>query len=100
MAVLNNGESTISILLGNGDGTLKAAIKSQSGGEPFYLTTGDFNRDGKLDLVASSANAQFISVLLGNGDGTFATPVTYPAGFNPYTILAADFNGDSNLILP
>jgi hypothetical protein len=52
-----------SILLGNGDGAFQPAIDFNVGG--LSLTTGDFNRDGKLDLFVPGA------ILLANGDGTF-----------------------------
>jgi len=84
--------SDLVILLGNGDGTLKAPITYDVNPGPAYLLVNDFNRDGKLDLIfANSSPAQF-SVLFGKGDGSFEAPVNYPiAGFR---ILAADFNND------
>jgi len=55
---------------------------------------GDFNKDGKLDLVALGNG---MSVLLGNGDGTFQPPVNYAQGLDPTAVVVADFNGDGNL---
>src|SRR4029077_1447129 len=63
----------VSILLGNGDGTFKAAIPTAASNFT-NLATGDFNHDGKLDLAANS-NGEII-VLLGKGDGTFQSPIT------------------------
>ena len=52
------------------------------GTSPHGVATGDFNRDGKQDIVVVNQDQDNVAVLLGNGDGTFAAPVTYslPAG--------------------
>ncbi len=69
---------------------------------------GDFNNDGKLDVVSlNSGGAEYeIDVALGNGDGTFGTlanPVVqniFPIyGQTPYAMAVGDFNGDGNLDL-
>jgi len=98
-----DGTNSVSVFLGNGDGTLRPPINSPAGTGPFLLATGDFNRDGKLDLAVINApidgGTQFISILLGNGDGTFQSPVTYTpgSGLGLYSLTVGDFNGDGNL---
>jgi FG-GAP-like repeat len=90
---------TISILLGNGDGTFQPPVAIAAGSNPFAIAVGDFNRDGKLDLaVASSVFGSGTVILLGNGDGTFRAGATY-ADVGGNSIIAADFNGDGNLDL-
>lgn len=63
---------------------------------PQDVATGDFNRDGKLDLAVATGN-NTVSVLLGVGDGTFPTHVEYPVPGHPSGVLVADFNGDGKL---
>jgi len=102
LASANSGDNTVSVLLGNGDGTFTSKSTLATGSVPFSLTAGDFNGDGKLDLaVANFANGvpSTVSVFLGNGDGTFQAPVTYAAGSGPISVIAGDFNGDTKLDL-
>lgn len=61
-------------------------------------TTGDFNRDGKLDLAIVRGFSNYIGILLGNGDGTFKGAIDYlSGGSNPRLITTGDFNGDGKL---
>jgi hypothetical protein len=89
---------TVSILLGNGDGTFQPAVSYYAGGHATSVALGDFNGDGKTDLVVSTAvlagNNEAVAVLLGNGDGTFQAAVYYPAANVPQFVAVGDFNGD------
>lgn len=93
----------VSILLGNGDGTFQPAVLVPAGKNPIAIVAGDFNNDGKQDLVVSDFDGRgtggngSISVLLGNGDGTFQAPVTLRAGTEPFELATGDFNGDGKL---
>ncbi len=82
------GGSSISIFLGNGDGTFQPKQSfAASGGR---ITTGDFNADGIIDLATLDG-----WVLIGNGDATFQTAQNFdPGGTNRASIIAADVNGD------
>ena len=66
------------------------------------ITTGDFNGDGKTDLVVANAGDATLSILPGNGDGTFRAAVNYTTGTMPCSIASVDFNGDGviDLALP
>jgi sugar lactone lactonase YvrE len=93
LAVVNNADSTLSILLGNGNGTFTTTSMAV-GSHPTAIVTGDFNGDGILDLAVLNEGDHTISVLLGNGNGAFTASVTIPVGHNAHNLAAADFNKD------
>jgi hypothetical protein len=109
LAVTNQGSGccapgTISILMGNGDGSFKPQVIYPVGDGPSSVAAADFKRDGTLDLVVTNAGnssifGNTISVLLGRGDGTFQPQVTYAVGTSPMSVAVGDFNADGNLDL-
>lgn len=103
LAFANHETQHLSVLLGNGRGGFAPAPKS-----PFAvdvkphvhgIATGDFNGDGKLDLVTDSWGTNQLEVLFGDGAGGFRTPGTYVAvGKHPYQrARVADLNGDGKV---
>lgn len=90
------GGGNVSILLGNGDGTFQFPITYVVGKQPLSIAAGDFNNDGKLDLVVANQQDVNLSVLLGKGDGTFKSPINVPF-LNPTAVAVGDFNGDGKL---
>src|SRR5208282_661277 len=84
----------VSVLLGRGDGTFQSAVNYSAGSYPRSVAVGDFNGDGKADLVVADDNGGNVSVLLGNGDGSFQAGVTYQTGGQPSSVAVADFNKD------
>jgi hypothetical protein len=90
---------TVSVRLGNGDGTFGAARDYAAGTAPAHLVVGDFNGDGKLDIVTTNANG--LSTLLGNGDGTFRTRLNQSAPQSEVLdrLAVGDFNHDGKLDL-
>jgi uncharacterized protein (DUF2141 family) len=100
---------SISVLLGNGDGTFQAPITTPinnfgSGDYPFPIITsaGDLNGDGFPDLVEVDAESEQTQVLLGNGSGGFKPGILIPDGINGALPVAADVNGDGipDLLFP
>lgn len=104
LATGNFNDATVSILLGNGDGSFQAPHAYSAPYGPSELTVTDFNNDGFADIligvgsptaIGESENSELIGVLLGNGDGTFQGAPTTDFGTGNATFLAvADFNGD------
>jgi len=95
---------SVSVLLGNGNGTLQPAKTYSSGADTaLSVAIADFNKDGHLDLAVAdqcqdtSCQNGAVSVLLGNGDGTFQSAQIYPsAGYYTDSVAVGDFNGDGN----
>ena len=99
LAISNGSSNTVTILLGNGNGTFTAVASPATGNSPSSLVVGDFNGDGKPDLAVTNATDNTVTILLGNGDGTFkamASPVT---GNRPSAIAAGDFTGNGKVDL-
>ena len=107
LAVNNLGSYTVSILLGNGDGTFQSQVQYATASMPQGVAIGDYNGDGNIDLAVNDLNCVnfpacgpgMVSILLGSGDGTFQTHVEYPTGPSPDSVTVADFNGDGILDL-
>jgi hypothetical protein len=93
------GFKSISVLLGNGDGTFAVPPQNVTGSGPAAVIAGDFNGDGRLDLAVADLGSNDVSVFLGNGDGTFQPAQQYATGSRPAAIVAGDFNGDGRLDL-
>jgi hypothetical protein len=66
---------------------------------PGSVAVGDFNGDGKLDLVVGNVFSNAVRVLLGEGNGTFQAAVDYGTGISPSAVEVGDFNGDGRLDL-
>jgi hypothetical protein len=97
LAIANSVGNTVSILLGNGDGTFTAQPTLATGSVPYSLAAGYFDNDLNLDLVVTNfanGSPSTVSVFLGNGNGTFQLPVTYAVGAGPISVVTGDFNGD------
>ena len=99
----NVGDDTVSVVLGNGDGTFQPAAIYPVGSGPAAVVVADLNHDGNLDLVTANTGAlqpgTTVSVLLGKGDGTFGPAATYVVGSGPHSVAVGDFNHDGNLDL-
>ena len=97
----NAGAATISVYMGNGDGTFLPQQVYAVGNGPQSIAVADFNGDGWLDLAVVDRNDRNVTILLGQGDGTFQVelnvcedPLTFPIGESGQVIATADFNGD------
>ncbi len=98
LAVANQTDNTVSVLLGNGDGTFLPATNYHAT-SPTYLTTGDFNNDGHPDLVSVVSGHNIVEILLGNGSGGFGAPsqILIQGVTQCTSAVVGDFNKDGNL---
>jgi hypothetical protein len=87
---------SVSVLLGNGDGTFAGQVSYEAGDGPTAVAIGDFNGDAVPDLAVANVDSDDVSVLLGNGDGTFAAHTTHGTGQGPAAVAIADLNGDDD----
>ncbi len=94
VVIAEGGGNSVSVLLGNGDGTLHFASRSQVGDLAVSVAIGDLNRDGRPDVVAATSFDDGLSVLLGNGNGTLQPAFNYVVGNAPNSVVLADVNGD------
>jgi hypothetical protein len=65
-----------------------------AGTYPDSVAVGDFNGDGRQDLVVANFGSNNVSILLGDGAGNFSVPTTFGAGREPISVAVGDFNGD------
>ena len=94
IAVLDQSDGMVSVLLNNGDGTFGNAVSYSVGAGGGYIQTADFNGDGTQDLIVTNYSDGTVSVLLGNPDGTFQSQKVSTAQTNGSYLTVADFNGD------
>ena len=97
LAVVNQTDNTVSVLLGNGDGAFTAATNSPlaTGQAPTAVTIADFNADGNADIAVTDPQTDSVSVFLGLSQGLFAPAFELPVGTNPTAILSAALSGAS-----
>ena len=95
------GTNAVGVMLGNGTGTFRPKVNFPVGGQAQDLAAGDFNGDGRVDLVVSLNDFRFsLSLLRGNGDGTFAAPVNFDntgAQEDSPAVVATDLDNDGRL---
>jgi hypothetical protein len=107
VATVSPDEYSVSVLLGQGNGSFTAGptVQFDFNTQPYALALTDLNQDGKEDIaVATLSTVQgtaYQSVLFGSGQGAFTTtaipiPGTVYEGASEYSILSADVDGDGS----
>ncbi|TMQ54159.1 MAG: PKD domain-containing protein [Candidatus Eisenbacteria bacterium] len=96
VATINEYSNSVSVLLGNGDGTFRPQTQYATGTDPRSVEVGDLNGDGVLDFAVPNFDGT-VSTLLGNGDGTFAPRRDVEAGQFPWSVALGDVNSDGIL---
>lgn len=102
IAAANRGDNSVSVLLGNGDGTFGSKTQFDVGTRPESVAIGNLNGGSIPDIAVANVdpgiNPDSVSVLLGAGDGAFAaaTSLPFPGGTSdPLSIAIANLNADS-----
>lgn len=91
----NNGQAgSVSILLGNGDGTFQTNTDYSAGTGPDGLALGQFNGHKFVDLAVANLIGGNMSILPGNGDGTFGAAVNFTTEKYPLGIAAGNFHNN------
>ena len=98
LAVPNENDNNVTILLGNGSGgfTQPAGSPVPVGSSPVSVGVGDFNLDGKPDLAVVNQVDSNVSIMLGDGSGGFTQSGGAPSdtGFLPFFVAVGEFNMD------
>lgn len=95
----NIASDTLSILLGNGDGTFNDQLQFHVCQEPRALAIGDFNEDDHADVALACSGGDEIAFVLGLGNGKFEEGQHYPVHRTPVALATDDVNGDHHLDL-
>jgi hypothetical protein len=92
----NYGNSTLSILKSNGNGTFQppVTVTLPAGANPGFLKLADVNGDGKPDIIESNFGTGTVGVLLNDGHGGFSAPTYTNVGSGPAGLAVGDINGD------
>ena len=98
ICVANIGAQSVSILLGNGDGTYGPAQNIAVGANPRGIAVLDVDGDGDIDVVNTNFSANNMSILFNNGAGVFGAPTFFEGGSNGERALAAADMDDDGLL--
>src|SRR5262245_49209151 len=98
IAVANSGNNNVAVLFGDGLGHFMPGSRSPFavGSFPSSVAVGDFNSDGRPDLVTANFGGGSVTILLGNGSADFRPAAGSPlaVGVAPISVAVGDFNGD------
>src|ERR1700674_4978892 len=97
LAVVNQADNSVSILLSNGDGTFSVAPGSplSTAATPAGIVVANFTHAANNDLVVTNQGQGTLGIYVGLGLGAFAPRFELNAPAGPSAIVTADFNGDA-----
>jgi len=87
--------NSMSVYLGNGNGTFGAPKTYPTGGLATAVTAANLDGDNALDLAVADYASDLVVVLPGNGNGTFGSATTYGVGTDPWSVVSGSFGGPS-----
>jgi len=104
VAAANNASNTVSVMLnttaaGAASPSFATVTNVPTAANPFGVTVGDFNGDGRPDIAVTASGSDVVSVLInetsaGAAAPTFSAANNFAVGDQPLGIVAADLNGD------
>jgi FG-GAP-like repeat/Bacterial Ig-like domain len=95
LATANVADASVSIVLGNGDGTFGPQQRVAVGSVPKGLAVLDVDGDADLDLAVAHLSGNNLAVLINNGAGVFGAPTFFEGGGNgEHGLVAGDFDND------
>ena len=94
LAVANMTDNTVSVLLGNNDGTFGTQTAYAVGTTPMNVVVADANNDGLLDILTANSGSNSISILLRQASGGFASAISVSVDDNPEDLAVGDVNND------
>jgi len=97
LAIVNQADNTVSVYLGNGDGTFFPASQSPlaTSTTPTGVAIADFTQQSNGGIAVANTGAGTVTVFADLGNGLFASALEPPAGTNPTAIVAGAFTNSS-----
>lgn len=101
LATTSAPDNAVYILLNKGTATpsFGSPTKITMNSGPYYLTIGDFNRDGITDIISANNGNTTVGLMLGKGGGAFNTPTYYTVSAGAIFANEGDINGDDQVDL-
>jgi hypothetical protein len=90
----NTSGSSVTVLLGNGDGTFLPAASYPMGSDPRGVALLDADGDGDLDVATANNGSGDVSLALNAGNGVLGAPASFNVGSGEFGLDSADMNND------